>query len=176
MFSLICAWTNNPDAGDLRCHHAHYGITVLCAQHPWWWASWRKNAFCIIDPLWGESIGHLWIPLTQGQHQHSLVDFPQQGPVMQSFDCFCQLEQAVIHTAFKMPVAPIHHLDFDGLAQDCSNSIANTLELLPSGQCPLALSHQHHWGPMVFTWGAISHKILKMCIHSLRPSDAYMHW
>ena len=33
MFSLICAWTNawvsNRDAGDLRRHRAHYGVTVL---------------------------------------------------------------------------------------------------------------------------------------------------
>ena len=32
MFSLIWAWTNswvnNWDAGDLRCHHAHYDVTV----------------------------------------------------------------------------------------------------------------------------------------------------
>ena len=32
-FSLICAWTNglanNQDAGDLRCHCAHYDITVM---------------------------------------------------------------------------------------------------------------------------------------------------
>ena len=33
MFSLICAWTNswtnNGDAGDLWCHHAHYDIIVM---------------------------------------------------------------------------------------------------------------------------------------------------
>ena len=33
MVSLICTWTNswvnNWDAGDLRCHHAHYDITVM---------------------------------------------------------------------------------------------------------------------------------------------------
>ena len=33
MFSLICAWTNgsanNRDVGDLRCHRAHYDITVM---------------------------------------------------------------------------------------------------------------------------------------------------
>ena len=33
MFSLIYAWTNgwanNRDAGDLRCHHAHYDVTVM---------------------------------------------------------------------------------------------------------------------------------------------------
>ena len=32
-FSLICAWTNgwanNRDAGDLRRHHVHYGVTVM---------------------------------------------------------------------------------------------------------------------------------------------------
>ena len=34
MFYLICAWTNswinNRDADDLRRHHAHYGVTVMC--------------------------------------------------------------------------------------------------------------------------------------------------
>ena len=33
MFSLICpwinGWVNNREAGDLRCHHAHYDITVM---------------------------------------------------------------------------------------------------------------------------------------------------
>ena len=33
MFSLICAWTNNRannwDASDLKCHHAHYDVTVM---------------------------------------------------------------------------------------------------------------------------------------------------
>ena len=33
MFSLICAWTNdwvnNRDVGDLRCHHACYGVIVM---------------------------------------------------------------------------------------------------------------------------------------------------
>ena len=33
MFSLICAWTNGwanqPEAGDMRCHRAHYYITVI---------------------------------------------------------------------------------------------------------------------------------------------------
>ena len=34
IFSLICAWANawanNRDAGDLRRHHAHYDVTVMC--------------------------------------------------------------------------------------------------------------------------------------------------
>ena len=33
MFSLICAWTNNwtnnQDAGDFKCYHAYYDITVM---------------------------------------------------------------------------------------------------------------------------------------------------
>ena len=34
MFSLICAWingwVNNREAGDLRRHRAHHGVTVMC--------------------------------------------------------------------------------------------------------------------------------------------------
>ena len=34
MFSLICTWTkgwvNNRDASDLRHHHTHYDITIMC--------------------------------------------------------------------------------------------------------------------------------------------------
>ena len=37
MFPLICTWingwVNNPEAGDLRCHHAHYDIIVICGYH-----------------------------------------------------------------------------------------------------------------------------------------------
>ena len=40
---LICSWTNgwvnNRDAGNLRCHRAHYDVTVMC--------SW-----CVPDPMW----------------------------------------------------------------------------------------------------------------------------
>ena len=35
MFSLICTWINgwvsNCEAGDLRCHHAHYAVIVMLA-------------------------------------------------------------------------------------------------------------------------------------------------
>ena len=82
MFSLICAWTNiqvnNWDAGDLRCHHAHYDVTVIshniylqrhvCCELPcvdplksgnaylcyWAWSSLLHiMAFCLIcaEPL-----------------------------------------------------------------------------------------------------------------------------
>ena len=34
MFSLICSWindwVNNREAGDLRCHHVHYDVIVMC--------------------------------------------------------------------------------------------------------------------------------------------------
>ena len=34
MFSLICVWindwVNNREAGDLRRHHAHYDVTIMC--------------------------------------------------------------------------------------------------------------------------------------------------
>ena len=29
MLSLICAWINNGDAGDLSRHRAHYDVTVI---------------------------------------------------------------------------------------------------------------------------------------------------
>ena len=29
--------------------------------------SWHGNTFRIMSPLWGESTGHRWIPLTEGQ-------------------------------------------------------------------------------------------------------------
>ena len=38
MFSLICTWTNSwaniGDASDLRCHCAHYDVTVMCNPFP----------------------------------------------------------------------------------------------------------------------------------------------
>ena len=41
----------------------------------------------------------------------------------------CQLEQAANQT---MEMQVIYEAHIDGLVQDCSNSIANALELLPS--------------------------------------------
>ena len=43
MFSLICTWmndwVNNHEAGDLRCHRAHYDVTVMASTYfgPYWW-------------------------------------------------------------------------------------------------------------------------------------------
>ena len=43
MFSLICTWikgsVNNCEAGDLRCHCAHYDVKLMCT-HLW---PWRSN-------------------------------------------------------------------------------------------------------------------------------------
>ena len=40
MFSLICIWTNgsvnNREAGDLRCRHAHYDVTVMEINMSFW--------------------------------------------------------------------------------------------------------------------------------------------
>ena len=42
-FSLICTWTNGwsnkRDAGDLRCHRAHYDVTIMYICIP----GWRKD-------------------------------------------------------------------------------------------------------------------------------------
>ena len=35
--------------------------------------SWHGNALHITGPLWGESTGHQWIPLTKGQQCGSLI-------------------------------------------------------------------------------------------------------
>ena len=55
MFSLICAWinswVNNREAGDFRCHHIHYDITVMN------WLRWRMSpawyqALTYTTPIW----------------------------------------------------------------------------------------------------------------------------
>ena len=59
MFSFICAWTNrwvnNGDAGDLRRHRAHYGVTVMMKS------LWHGNTF---------SITHCWT-FVRGIRDHS---------------------------------------------------------------------------------------------------------
>ena len=53
MFSLICAWTkcwvNNRDTGDMRCHHAHYAVTVMSFTRD------TQNSY-FISHLWGWDI------------------------------------------------------------------------------------------------------------------------
>ena len=49
MFSMIGAWTNGwvnyPDAGDLRCHRAHYDVTVM----EFLWRIWFVTQWSFID-------------------------------------------------------------------------------------------------------------------------------
>ena len=51
MFSLITAWTNgwvnNQDASDLRCHRAHYDVTVMWCRIVSQWSGqpWDLSAF-----------------------------------------------------------------------------------------------------------------------------------
>ena len=55
MFSLLCTWihgwVNNSEAGDLRCHHAHYDITVMQNMNrlsKWIVKSWYESClFCL---------------------------------------------------------------------------------------------------------------------------------
>ena len=54
MFSLICtwinSWANTRDAGDLRCHHAHYDIIVMKEQITM--KKYTTNNILIIDAIW----------------------------------------------------------------------------------------------------------------------------
>ena len=60
MFSLICAWTNgwanNPDAGDFRCHCAHYDITLMDRD-------FRRRDAHVAAPCWGHDL----VLTTQGK-------------------------------------------------------------------------------------------------------------
>ena len=50
MFSVICSWTNrwvnNQNTGDLRWHHAHYDVTVMCLLWPNWCILLYKLNYC----------------------------------------------------------------------------------------------------------------------------------
>ena len=54
MFSLICVWinrwVNNGEAGDLRCHHAHYDITVM--HHLSTCSSWIYSTDVCFELSW----------------------------------------------------------------------------------------------------------------------------
>ena len=41
MFSLVCVWINNGEAGDLRCHRSHYDVIVMIESH------------CLLPNEWG---------------------------------------------------------------------------------------------------------------------------
>ena len=71
MFVLIWAWingwVNNGEAGDLRCHHAHYDVTLM---H---WLHW-KLSLTAISLKW-----HFCNSVCEGK---APVDSPNKGPVM----------------------------------------------------------------------------------------------
>ena len=60
MFSLICArindWVNNREAGDLRRHRGHYGISVMhnknSGRYHGSWQSMRFFRLCLTYPFW----------------------------------------------------------------------------------------------------------------------------
>ena len=62
MFSLICAringWVNNREAGDLRCHHAHYDVPGMdyCALK----LPLKKLKNFLILSHWGR-VTHIWV-------------------------------------------------------------------------------------------------------------------
>ena len=61
MFCLICVringWVNNWEAGDLRCHRAHYGITVMVNKHS---NSWKGCLY--IESAWDSyTLRHVYI-------------------------------------------------------------------------------------------------------------------
>ena len=92
MFSLICVWingwVNNREAGDLRRHRGHYDVNVMSQQSaaagllpychdfmvPYEAMNLAHNVvikwkhFRVTCPLWGETTGHRWIPLTKTSH------------------------------------------------------------------------------------------------------------
>ena len=51
IFSLICAWINgcinNDEAGDLRCHRAHYDVTVMWCRDSLVMAKMSRSAFAV---------------------------------------------------------------------------------------------------------------------------------
>ena len=73
MFSLICVriigWVNNGEAGDLRCHHAHYDVIVMwydehfwgihhqvnATRFQWSWVNIRSVIARFMGPTWGPS-------------------------------------------------------------------------------------------------------------------------
>ena len=87
MFSLICAWingwVNNREAGDLRCHRAHYDVTVMSDTYIYIYSAIilgmgsanERRRYIVMPPLivwahtqndpctfWSVCIGHtLWI-------------------------------------------------------------------------------------------------------------------
>ena len=63
MYSLICAWiadwVNNREAGDLRRHRAHYGVTVMnCTDGI---RNFLLNHFGLVTPYGHLDLGQHWL-------------------------------------------------------------------------------------------------------------------
>ena len=95
--------------------------------------SWHRTTFCLTGPLWGESTSHCdwWIPHTKGQQCGALL-------IILMFNLRKLLNKQSSFWGFEIPQSSCditlisHFLKIKGLVQDCSNSIANALELLQS--------------------------------------------
>ena len=61
MFSLICLWindwVNNREAGDLRCYHAHYDVTVMLVKQQIVYPFMARD---IISPLFLFNLTSVW--------------------------------------------------------------------------------------------------------------------
>ena len=65
----------------------------------------------------------------------------------------CSNESVCPHIRRHMALLnPIHYQYIDGLVQDCSNSIANTLELLKSCTKSTAMTYFTHFQMVLFMW------------------------
>ena len=76
IFSLICAWingwVNSLEAGDLRRHRAHYGVTVVwCLYWNRIQISYRSYIFGVASPLQWRHNGH--DDVSNHQHHHRLL-------------------------------------------------------------------------------------------------------
>ena len=82
MVSMSCVWTNgwanNPDIGDLKCHHAHYEVTVI---NLWYIMRmlpvangnrtlWRWHGVCT---KYITSFIHLWVRTTHEKYNSGPV-------------------------------------------------------------------------------------------------------
>ena len=84
MFSLICVWinvwVNNREAGDLRCHHVHYDVTVMNIYYPFntsWSLTGLYNSGTPAIRYW---LGRIKIQLLRGPGR-----YPRQ--IMQNLLC-----------------------------------------------------------------------------------------
>ena len=55
MFSLISAWindwVNNREPGDLRCHHVHCDVTVMCMMHTTFVPNRNENSYWLLNSI-----------------------------------------------------------------------------------------------------------------------------